>query len=270
MSEARIIAHVTDSHLGQKLISGRATPAGNKMGYESEPSEHRDNLKAVFDDIAERGISDVVFGGDIGAPEANGWFFDLVRSYRFSFRLVLGNHETIAEVRRHFRGDGMADGGTELISSYEEGELKTIFMDSSSNAISEDQLKWLRGEIAGRKKVLLFLHHPVLAIDTPVETHAALKNRDKVRALLSESSCDVVIVCGHYHMDDDVTCGNIRQLCTPAASYQIVKDAADVEIDSTRFGYRLIETRGREIATRLVWFDAASRTATPPLSRQTA
>jgi 3',5'-cyclic-AMP phosphodiesterase len=268
MSSAGVIAHVTDSHLGQKLIFGHATLGKNKMGYESEPSEHRDNLKAVFDDVAEKGISDVVFGGDIGAPEANGWFFDLVRSYGFRFRLLLGNHDNIAEVRRHFRADGVADGGTELFSSCEEDGLKTIFMDSSSNAISQDQLKWLRGELGGQKKVLLFLHHPVLAIDTPVETLAALKNRDSVRALLWGASCDVVVVCGHYHMNDDVTSRNIRQLCTPAVSYQIVKDAAYVEIDASRFGYRLIETNGVEIATRLVWFDAAGRTSAPPLSRQ--
>jgi Icc protein len=230
--------------------------ASNKMGYENEPTEHRENLRVVFDDISARGITELVFGGDIGTAESNGWFFDLVRRYGFQFQLILGNHDSMAEVGRHYCSGGMVEGCRELIFAREDADLKSIFMDSSSNAISDDQFRWLRRELDVRKKVLLFVHHPVLAIDTPVDrSPAALKGRDRLDALLRQSSGDIVVFCGHYHMDDDVSCGNVRQFSTPAASYQIVKAAGDIEVDTSRFGYRLIEMNGAKIATRVVLFD---------------
>jgi len=61
----KIVAHFTDTHLGQKLVMG-GTIAGDKMRYDDEPEEHKDHLRSVLDDIAHRGISDVIFGGDIG------------------------------------------------------------------------------------------------------------------------------------------------------------------------------------------------------------
>jgi Icc protein len=85
-----------------------------------------------------------------------------------------------------------------------------------------------------------------------------LKDRDRVSALLRRTSGDIVVFCGHYHMEDDVTCGNVRQFSTPAVSYQIVKAGVDIELDTSRFGYRLIELNGSQMATRVVWFDRES------------
>jgi 3',5'-cyclic-AMP phosphodiesterase len=137
--------------------------------------------------------------------------------------------------------------------AYEEGSFKYIYLDSSSNSISDHQFRWLQQEMNTPQKVILFLHHPVLEIDTPLDrAGAALNAREKIRAALLEAKRETVIFCGHYHMEDDAIDENIRQFVTPAASYQIVKISDEIAIDEQSFGYRLMEIDGSEISTEVV------------------
>jgi 3',5'-cyclic-AMP phosphodiesterase len=251
MTASKVIAHVTDAHIGQKVVLGGKTESG-KMHYIHEPEEHRDNLKRILDDIAQRGISEVVFGGDIGTKDANGWFFDLIAKYDFRLRMVLGNHDSFSAVSRYYNVSGSDD---ELKYTDEDSCFKYIYLDSSSGFISDRQFRWLQQELTTEKKVVIFLHHPVLEIDTQLDrAGAALNEREKLQAVLLESAGETVIFCGHYHMDDDATDKNIRQLSTPAASYQIEKRADEIAIDEQSFGYRLIEIAGSEINTEIVLF----------------
>jgi Icc protein len=93
----------------------------------------------------------------------------------------------------------------------------------------------------------------LLEIDTPLDrAGAALKDRQKLKALLGRTPCDVFAFCGHYHMEEERSEGNIRQFVTPAVSYQIVKRSARIETDAREVGYRIIEIDGREISTEVV------------------
>jgi 3',5'-cyclic-AMP phosphodiesterase len=91
---------------------------------------------------------------------------------------------------------------------------------TARNAVGDDQLAWLERELKPASTVVLFVHHPVLAIDTPLDqAGAALKDREKLKALLTVAGCDIFAFCGHYHMDDERSEANIRQFVTPAVSY---------------------------------------------------
>jgi 3',5'-cyclic-AMP phosphodiesterase len=253
------IAHVTDAHLGQKVLPGGKT-GSDKMRYGDAPAEHKDNLKIVLDDVAERGISELVFGGDIGTQDSNQWFFDTVGTYHVNLRMVLGNHDLLAEVRRHYRGELIA-GRDELYYAHDTGGFRHIHLDTSSNAVSDAQFHWLQQQLDSEKPLLLFVHHPVLAIDAALDrSGVALKGREKIRDALHAAKTDVSIFCGHYHMTDATTEGNIRQFSSPAISYLIKKqDTFAVDINS--FGYRLIEIDGAEMTTKVVMFG----TAAPPI-----
>ena len=251
MDKPKTIAYVTDTHIEQRIVLGGKAESG-KMHYLSAPEEHKDNLKLIFDDIAKRGITEVVFGGDIGTKDANPWLFNLMVKYGFKLRMVLGNHDTFSEVVKHYSSPSSDD---ELKYAYEDGPFKYIYLDSSSNFISDNQFRWLQQEMTTEKKVILFLHHPVLEIDTPLDrAGAALNARDKIRAALLQAKRETVIFCGHYHMEDDAIDGNIRQLLTPAASYQIEKLSDEIAINEQSFGYRLIEIDGSEISTEVIMF----------------
>ena len=251
MKNSKAIAYVTDAHIGQKIVLSGKTESG-KMHYLPEPEEHKDNLKLILDDISRRGISELVFGGDIGTKGSNEWLFNLIGKYNFKLRMVLGNHDSFSEVSKHYSSPGSDD---ELKYAYEDGSFKYIYLDSSSNFISDNQFRWLQQQLNTEKKVILFLHHPVLEIDTPLDrAGAALSARDRIRGALLHAKRETVIFCGHYHMDDDAIDGNIRQLLTPAASYQIEKLSKEIAIDEQTFGYRLIEFNGSEVSSEVVLF----------------
>jgi 3',5'-cyclic-AMP phosphodiesterase len=247
----KTIAHVTDAHLGQKVLLGCGTEQ-DKMSYRNEPEEHKDNLKAVLDDVANRGVSELVFGGDIGTKETNEPFFALVKKYGFKLRMVLGNHDSFSEVSKHYSTDHVGD-RNELIYSHEDNYLKYIYLDSSSNTLSGGQLCWLKQELTGDKNVLLFVHHPILEIDAPLDkSSAALRGRERARTLLHDSKTPTSIFCGHYHMIDETVDGNASQFLTPAVSYQIDKRSETISIDRRVFGYRLIEIDRADIRSDIV------------------
>jgi 3',5'-cyclic-AMP phosphodiesterase len=227
----KVLAHITDAHLGQKILLSGIPGANNNMSYVNEPEAHKHRLKVVLNDVASREIPHVVFGGDIGTREANKWFFDAIGEYKFRLQMVLGNHGTLAEVSKHYDTENL-DPNHELYYVHEDSQVKHIFLDTSSNRVSRNQVDWLKQEIDTQKKTILFVHHPILRIETPVDKlGAALNGRDQLRDVLKESEREVTIFCGHYHMQDEVVHENIRQFVTPAVSYQIKKRAETIEID---------------------------------------
>jgi 3',5'-cyclic-AMP phosphodiesterase len=250
---AKVIAHVTDAHIGQKPPREGGTRAG-KMHYGDAPDEHKANLKTVLDDLARRGVSEVTFGGDIGTTAANRWFFDLIESYGLDLRMVLGNHDRFQDVVRHYRSK-LPFAGDEMNYALEDNDFKYIYLDSSANVITDAQRQWLARNLSKRKKIVLFVHHPILEIDTPLEqAGAALKDRDKIRRTLHDAECDISLFCGHYHMDDVAIDQNIRQFSTPAVSYQIDKNADTISLYTDTFGYRLVEFGHGNIKTDVILF----------------
>jgi Icc protein len=248
----RRFAYFTDAHLGQRLAMGGGVD-GDRMRYAWEPEAHKSQLRRVLDDIVEKGASDLVFGGDIGARGSVADFFEILGFYGVRPRIVLGNHDDYEAIAPYLRDDARPVHGKACFS-LGDLSLKWVFLDSSANRIDEDQLAWLARQLRGVRKLLLFLHHPVLAIETPVEhAGASLREREILKALLTRSGCDISIFCGHYHMDDDRREANIRQFCTPAVSYQIVKKANRLETDTTSCGYRIVEIDGCEIESKVVY-----------------
>ncbi|MBB5646157.1 metallophosphoesterase family protein [Pedobacter cryoconitis] len=246
------IAYLTDAHLGQKIILDQET---GMMRYTQNTEEHKDKLKFILKDIASNGVTEIIFGGDIGAQKANQWFFKTIDEFNFKFLMVLGNHDSYQQVSQYYKNEHRNEPDDELYYADEEGQFKFIYLDSSSNAVSQNQLNWLLQELDTDKEILLFIHHPVLEIETPLDkVGAALKGRDEIKRILSGVQKDIVVFCGHYHMTDELIAGNIRQYSSPACSYQIEKLSEKIEIDTSSFGYRLITINGRQLSTEVKLF----------------
>lgn len=245
-----VIAHLTDAHLDQRLV---LDTEANSIAYRHEPGEHREKLLAAIQDIARRGISNIVFGGDIGAAASNQWFFETLDRYRLECRMVLGNHDAFGSVERFYSGKNAASAG-QLYYACEETHRKLIFLDTSANFVGDHQLAWLGKELDVQKEAfVVFVHHPVLGIDTPIDRiGAALRDRDEVRTVLHRAPGRVVIFCGHYHMNVETSDGNIQQFLTPALCYQIAEQPDRVVVDDRSFGYRIVRLDGAKIDTEVV------------------
>ncbi len=246
-----LIAHFTDCHLGQRLVMDREMD-NDKMCYDPASGEHEARLRRVLDDIAGRGITHVVFGGDIGAGDTAGHFFELLKAYPFSLSVVAGNHDTFEGIAPHWRADAEPVAG-KLCYSHRKGPWTFIVLDTSDNTAGEAQRAWLKDELADATRVALFLHHPVLDIETPIDrAGAALRDRTELKDILAAAACDISVFCGHYHMIDEAQEANVRQFVSPATSYQIIKRAEALQVDRTRFGYRILDVSDTEIGTDVV------------------
>lgn len=236
----RTIAYITDIHLDEAYLADIGVNA-------------RDNWKHILADVQARGIRSIIFGGDIGEATSNAWFFDSLKDY--NLQLTLGNHDTFTEARKHFDKAEWKD-KAEGYYSLEDDHFKYLFLDSSSNAISVTQRLWLEEEMATNKALLLFIHHPIFPVNTPVDKAYPLQGREQLQLLLQQQKTPTTLFCGHYHMQDEQHHRTIHQYITPAASYQIVKEAAELQADNTWFGYRLIHLDTGTINTHVITFNS--------------
>ncbi len=231
------IAFLTDIHLDEQF------PIDNNI-------DTRTNFETILEDIERRNISEVVFGGDIGESTAHNYFFEKIK--KLSANLILGNHDKFENVKNHFIIDKKHQ---ELYYKSEDENYQYIFLDTSVDAISNTQLQWLQNELNENKELIIFLHHPILEIETPVDKVYPLKNRDELKAVLLAFKRNVTVFCGHYHMNDEQELKNIKQYTTQSMSFQLMKNAAEIEVDNKNFGYRIVEIHNDKIETELINFD---------------
>ncbi|TSD63282.1 metallophosphoesterase [Inquilinus sp. KBS0705] len=209
------------------------------------------NWERLLQDVSTRNVDMIVFGGDIGAASAYPWLFQSLQKYNYKF--ILGNHDRFANDAGFYKDADLA-ADDELYYSSEDATFKYIFMDTSTERVSAAQFNWLNSQLATDKTVVLFIHHPVLPVNTPVDRAYPLHGREAMLDALHNCGNKVYVFCGHYHMDDVQTNGNVTQYITPASSYQINKDAAQIEVSGTTFGYRLLTFANDRVEAELLMF----------------
>ncbi|MBN8642935.1 MAG: metallophosphoesterase family protein [Flavobacteriales bacterium] len=232
----RRIAYITDVHLDEQF------PIDNNVNP-------KQNLEIVLQDISKQGVNEIIFGGDIGEASSHIYFFDALKP--FTFKLVLGNHDKFKNVKDHFIIDKSKN---ELYYKVEDENYLYLFLDTSTDEISNSQLLWLQSELKINKKILVFIHHPILPINTPVDNQYPLKNREELKSILLHQKNNITVFCGHYHMNDEFELENIKQITTQSLSFQLVKNADKIQIDNLNFGYRIIEIHEDKIETHLINF----------------
>jgi len=233
----KVIAFITDTHLGDTHTRCE--------GY--NPAKQ---LEDVLNNSTQQNATHLVFAGDITEPETYPYFFNRLHSIYPNYKAILGNHDNYNEAVEHCHHTSASS--TELYYAEEDEYYKYIYLDSSSSYISNEQLQWLEQELETFKKIVVFIHHPILAVATGMDSIYPLKNRDALRTLLHQLSNDVSIFCGHYHMPDKQQVGNIVQYITPATSFQVKKASNTIEINTDSFGYRIITLNQQGISTQLL------------------
>ncbi len=235
------IAYITDLHLDE--------PFSHDNGVNPKK-----NWTRIIEDIGRRGINRIIFGGDIGDPQSNDWFFQAVEKYQFD--ISPGNHDSYNTVIKFFSPSSKAR-FDELCYTREEEFHKLIFLDSSKGQVSARQLGWLQEELVTKKKLLVFVHHPIISVtNTAADRSFPLAEREKVEQILLKSPTPIDLFCGHYHFNDQRVKQNITQRITMASSVQVVKEAEEVELSNETFGYRIINLDNDRVSTEIVTFNS--------------
>ncbi|WKK66253.1 metallophosphoesterase family protein [Lutimonas zeaxanthinifaciens] len=228
------IAFICDLHLDEK----------NPEIYGVDPKK---NWKQILDDIKQRNINDIIFGGDIGASTAYAWFFKSLEP--FNYEIIMGNHDTYQDASNYYR---RGIDKSVLFFSKNLAGYKFIFLDTSAKVLSKNQLIWLSEELRTDLKIVIFIHHPVLGVDTPIDSKHPLQNRNEVLKVLAASQKNIDIFSGHYHMNDERIYGKVRQVITLSSVFQVIKEADEIEIDASFFGYRIITFGEESISSETV------------------
>jgi len=183
-------------------------------------------------------------------------FFDSLRS--FNIAVSLGNHDDYSEAIKHYKPNHI-DQKSGLYYTQEFELYKCIFLDSSSETVSQEQFDWFKEELISTKDIVLFVHHPILPIESEVDKRYYLEGRNQLKSELLNIENNVTIFCGHYHFNDEKTEGNILQYVTPAASFQVAKLPNEIKVSGDEFGYRIIEMTDNGIDTELVMFSKEAK-----------
>lgn len=232
----REIAFITDIHLDEDF------PKKNGVNA-------RKNWEIILKDISSKNITEIIFGGDIGKPTSNKWFFETLNKFELS--IILGNHDKFAETIKYYKID-LLPNQSELYYSIENDYFKNIFLDTSADSFSLTQFEWFQKEIKTLKKILLFVHHPIFKINTAVDKLYPLKGRDELKNELLKLENEIFIFCGHCHMIDERKQNNITQIMTLASSFQIDKNEENIKVNAETFGYRVLKIETGKIETELI------------------
>lgn len=232
-------AFITDIHFAEDEVTG--------LGVNQE-----NNWRIILDDIKKRGdIDEIIFGGDIGSAAAYEMFFASLNNCGLKYYVIIGNHDKFEDVIKH--NHTVSESDSELYFSYDEAGLRYIFLDTSTSAFSAEQFNWLKEKLVTDLPIIVFIHHPVLYVDSIVDKLYSLKGRDELRTLLQSINNNITIFCGHLHNEDIAVEGNITQYLTPSSAYQALKNTKEIVTDINEFGYRII-VFDKEIRTEVIKF----------------
>lgn len=211
------------------------------------------NWDIILKDVKSRSIKEIVFLGDIGSQAAHQRLFESLNKYNFSYRLILGNHDDFTEVIQNHQPEPISKQEAWYWSEENEA-FKMIGLDTSTDAITQIQLDFLKQEVQTGKDLTLFIHHPVLQTNTTPQKEYPLAGADDIREILLGHSGRVHIYCGHLHMDDVQSKENITQTITPASSLQLKKQSAQTEVKDISFGYRILNLDAPLLSSEVIWF----------------
>lgn len=221
------IAFITDIHFDENEVKA--------LGV--DPLK---NWNRILKDIRSRGdIDEIIFGGDIGSVSSHKMFFESLNSTGINYKLILGNHDNFKEVSGNLIIN--SESSRELYYCFDEEGYRFIFLDTSTSAFSTEQFNWLNSKLSAAHRLVIFIHHPVLNVDSIVDKMYPLKGRNDLKTLLQSASNKVTIFCGHLHNEDKTEDDSIIQYLTLSASYQVLMHSEEIITDINEFGYRLIE-----------------------------
>lgn len=166
-------------------------------------------LRAAFEGI--RGLHDdavrLVITGDLAQmrnPDAYGILREELEDLSFPVRFLAGNHddrETLLDVFPEAGDGGFVLGGEDI------GGARLIYLDTKASdgshygELCSARIDWLAGqiELAGKRPVLLFLHHPPFEIGVPALDRLRLLDGDLLAGLLENRAAPTHLFCGHLH-----------------------------------------------------------------------
>ena len=240
-----IIAQITDIHidLPQKSLSNRKS---------------RTNFILTLEEIRnQKKIDLIVLSGDLAFKEGNLeiyiWIKTKLDLLNIPYLIVSGNHDNNEQLAAVFKlGEQLKD--NYLYFSKTINDRKMIFLDSSTNSVSEKQLTWLKNECkhSHQKEMILFMHHPPIYCNCKyMDRNFPLQNMKEVQKALLTCPTIKNIFTGHYHTGKTLKFHNKTIHITPSTYFQINEKTKKFTIKNKKPGWRLIIWNEKGISSKI-------------------
>jgi len=192
-------------------------------------------------------IDRLVLTGDLaahGQPAVYEALRQLLLPWLDRLRLVPGNHDDSKSLRQAFAERVSTDTGKATFQEDLSG-VGIIGLDTSrpwrvSGKLGQDQLAWLANALASPLPVVIFMHHPPVAVGTWWLDKDMLRDREAFKALLAGSNVRAVI-CGHVHQSFEGRLGHIPVWTTPSTAYQFHPGSLFPRTTRAAAGFRVVE-----------------------------
>jgi len=174
--------------------------------------------------------------------------------------LIPGNHDRPDALRRRFCAPPFQVGGTLEVGSWTVVMLETWFAESANGEgrLGPEGLRGLDTDLAraAGRHVLVCLHHPPVAMETPSLDALGLIDAEAFLTALGRHSNVRAVAWGHAHQSLDLYRGDVRFMCTPATCMQFKPRVEGFVTDDRPPGYRVIDLQeDGGVASEVVWLE---------------
>ncbi|GAB4526305.1 MAG: phosphodiesterase [Anaerolineae bacterium] len=258
--------HVSDTHI-------RLTP---NPAWQPSPLQPTETLMQIIRAIQALPFQPdfILHTGDVCDNDASEaeylWVVDRISEIPIPTYFLVGNHDNRRLLKQAI---GMNDDDAPHDFVFTCGEIVVIAMDTQDRSLphprgglSAEQLVWLQHQLAvtSPARVIVALHHHVLAVGIPALDTAALVNGERLHDLLRHVSTRIAgVFCGHIHQHMHVQREGLLYSAAPGAyfQYQALPGDANARLDPyPTFGFSVVTVTQHQTFVRPIYFDAHNGT----------
>jgi Icc protein len=199
----------------------------------------------------------LVLSGDLaslkGEIESYQWLANTLTDIDIPYEIMMGNHDKLNTLKSIFSISEQDVIGRKLCYQRQYQGQPIYFVDTADHTLSDAQIEWLQQcDQAENKNALLFIHHPPIDCGTAfMDKNHALKEREKVWAVLSQLKHIQHIFCGHYHTERSIYLDNKNVHITPSTMNQIQTELNGFGAEHSVAGWRVIDWDGAQLITHV-------------------
>ena len=171
-----------------------------------------------------------------------------------SYSAIVGNHDHSRQVAEVTNTLGSLI-GEQLYYRKDFGNTRALFLDTSQGYFEQDQLAWIRLNLANAKgRVLIFMHHPPIHMGVAyMDARYDFKDlNNELYDLFFSSPIPLHIFCGHYHCARSTQVGIHAVHVCPSTYFQLDAHSQEFKVTHAMPGLRHVELLHDQVRT---WVD---------------
>lgn len=236
------IAQLTDLHIGETDEDVYGSPV-------------RKQFLSVLNKLKKQNLDALILSGDLaanaGEHDSYVWIKEQLKELTCPIYICLGNHDRLNTLQQVF---DLNEKYCYKDGFYFKTRIKDhlcLFLDTSSYALPQMQLEWLKQQhFENKEEILLFMHHPPVYCGCAfMDEKYPLKNISETWSVIKELERIKLIFCGHYHTEKTIVKDRKSIFLTPSTMAQFDNQNPEITILHRNPGWRIIEWDGETLRT---------------------